>query len=176
MFESSAQFRCCAAYLRSSAALQRPSSASTADRMSAAPQLHVLIVEFRGEVFTSLKSLFEEHGCEVSRAATGANVADQTERVAPDLLLINENMPDESGWLITYKLRLTRVRQPVWLYAVRAPRIFADWKEFSGADEVIAHGGVLSRLILRVGERLEHWLDCSSVVHERKIHAGGTAA
>ena len=152
MFGSLNQLKCCAGYLRSTATSLRERSPSPNNPTFAAPRLHVLIVEFRDEVFARLKTLFEEHGYKVSRAAI---VTDQTPLVAADLLLVSEDMPDDSGWLITCKLRLAQVWQPIWLYAVRAPRVLADWKEWCGVNDVIVHGGELSRLAAQIRQRLQ---------------------
>lgn len=167
MFGSSAQLRCCDAYLRSSVktTASRPSASAAAGQESVGLSRRVLIAEFRDEVFADLKRLFEDYECEVARAESGADVGEQVKQFVPDLLVVNENMPDESGWLITCKLRLSKHRQPVWLYAARTPRLHADWKEFCGVDEILAYGGVLSRLALRVRQRLENWLDFSDPGH-----------
>lgn len=158
MFGNSSQLRCCDAYLRSAAARTREQSASTARGRSAGTYPRVLIVEFRDEVFAALKSLLEENRCQVGRAVSGRDVATEVKRFAPDLVLVNEGMPGESGWLITCKLRLVQFHAPVWLYAGRKPRPHADWKELCGVDEVLAYGGVLRRLDARIRERLSRWL------------------
>ena len=160
MFESLAQLRCCDAYLRSVATnVTHRFAASAAGPRSVETSRRVLIVEFSDEVFADLKCLLEDHGWEVARAASGAAVAACMRRFAPQLLLVNESMPDESGWLITCKLRLLGQRQPVWLYAVRKPQVDVDWKEFCGVDKVLTYGGALRRLRLRVRESLASWLD-----------------
>lgn len=163
MFGSLTQLRCCDAYLRSSVKTtvsRRPASAG-AGRESVGLSLRVLIVEFRDEVFDDLKHLFEDYGCEVARAGFGAEVGVQVKQFVPDLVVVNESMPDESGWLITCKLRLTKHRQRVWLYAARTPRLHADWKEVCGVDEILAYGGVLNRLNLRVRQQFDRELGVS---------------
>lgn len=178
MITNIASMRCCDAYLRSAASTVRrlPADLSVLGRETAVPLRRVLVVEFRDEVFAGLKSLLEDCGCEVARAASAAAVAAQLNQFAPDLLLVNEDMPDESGWLIICKLRLNAYLQPAWLYAVQAPRIRADWKEACGVDQVISYGGVLSRLVLRVRERIECWQDRSGAKRGSTSHPGLQAA
>lgn len=173
MFGSSTQLRCCDAYLRSAAKNVTQGYASTRKRKSVELVRRVLIVEFRDEVFADLKSVLEDHGCEVVRAVSGAEVAAQAKRLVPDLFLVNESMPDESGWLITRKLRLTRLYQPVWLYTARVPQVHADWKESSGVDEILVYGGGLSRLGLQVRGRLKSWLELSSADRPLEQSVGG---
>ena len=173
MLGSFAQLRCCHAYLRSETTTligHRHGDSPVMGRESTVPLRRALIVEFRDEVFAHLKSLLEDCGYEVARAASGAAVAAQVNRFAPDLMVVNEGMPDENGWLIICKLRLTQFRQPVWLYAASAPR--ANLKEFCRVDEVIAYGGVLSRLVSLVRERLEFCGDCASVNRGWTRHRG----
>ena len=144
--------RCRGTYFRSNGSPSQRHSSDLIpfDGQNTRVRPRVLIVEFRDEVYGGLKTLLEEHGFEVERTECGATVARAFNRFVPDLLLVNEDMPDESGWLITCKLRLTRRWQPVWLYTVRQPRFKADWKEYVGVDEVIDYGGVLIRLVRHV--------------------------
>jgi len=160
MFHTPTELRSCDAYLRSVASTSVPRSQKSNSFRHPSTRLRprVLVIEFRDEVYSGLKSLLEEHGFEVERAALGATVAHTFNQFAPDLVLVNEDMPYESGWLITCKLRLMRHRQPVWLYTVRQPRLQADWKEFSGVDEVIEYGGVLIRLVQHVRRGIFEWL------------------
>ncbi|MHB8861911.1 MAG: response regulator [Pirellulaceae bacterium] len=117
-------------------------------------QPRALIIEYRDEVYAGLKRVLEEAGFQVERGRVGATAAARIRQFEPDLILVNEELPDESGWLMTCKLRLTRRTQPIWLYTVRRPRWRADWREFLGVDEVIEYRGVLAILLQQVRQRL----------------------
>lgn len=160
MLRTLAEMRCCDEYLGSTAGThERRTSAATSRQRQVVPiGPRVLVVEFRDEVFAGLKAVLDEHDCYVGRAQSGADVAGSLNRFMYDLVLVNESMPDESGWLITCKLRLTRHRQPVWLYAAQPPRSLATWKEYSGVNQVIEYGGVLFRLVRHVRQRLTEWV------------------
>lgn len=160
MLSTLTNLRCCDAYLRSAGGAQkrRTSDSISPGSQSTRFRLRVLVVEFRDEVYAGLRALLDEHGFEVQRAESGSTVAHTFNHFVPDLILLNEDMPDESGWLITCKLRLTRHRQPVWLYTDRQPRFKADWKEHYGIDELIEYGGVLTRLVQRVRQVVAKWL------------------
>lgn len=123
------------------------------DRLDSRPP-RVVVVEFRDEVYAGLKGVLEEAGFQVERGRIGATAAARIRRFEPDLILVNEELPDESGWLMTCKLRLTRCSQPIWLYAVRKPRRRKQWREFWGADEVIEYRGVLAILLQHIRRRL----------------------
>jgi len=158
MLSSQLELRCPAVRLRSDTDPSKcqTSTANLLRRQRIRPC--VLIVEYRDEVYAVLEGLLEEHGFDVERAESGESATRSLSRFTLDLVLINEDMPDETGWLITCKLRLTRHEQPVWLYAARQPLMKADWKEFSGVDEVIEYGGVLTRLIRNVRPHVVKWL------------------
>jgi CheY-like chemotaxis protein len=124
----------------------------------APPKRRVLVVEFRDEVYAGLKTMLQDSGLEVERAERGSAVAACARRFAPDLILVNEDMPDESGWLIACKLRLGAKRCPAWIYAPRLPRCHREWQQFAGVSEVIVYDGVLLRLTVELRARLRPWL------------------
>jgi len=118
----------------------------------------VLTVECRDEVYAKLKALLDDECCDVARAELGATVASALRQFAPDLILVNGEMPDESGWLIACKMRLRRCLQPVWLYAARPRRLPAAWKDLSGVDKLIQYDGVLPQLLQSIKQNMSAWL------------------
>ena len=118
--------------------------------LAASKYKKVLIVDFRDEVYASLKACLEEAGHLVGRVDQASEVTPSIIRFAPNLLLINEAFPDESCWLITKKLRLGGQRVPLWVYAARRSPCWDAWKKFSDIDEVIEYGGDLLRLITKI--------------------------
>ena len=68
----------------------------------------VLIIEYRDEHYVDLKEFFESYGCQVSRAASSDVVSSEARIFSPDLILICERMPGESGCLIACKLRFCK--------------------------------------------------------------------
>lgn len=121
---------------------------------SVRPGSRVLVLEHRDEVYRGLKLVLEEGGFQVERGRVGATARARIQQFEPDLILVNEELPDESGWLMTCKLRLSHRVQPVWLYAVRKPRWRADWRELLGVDEVIEYRGALTVLVQQIRRRL----------------------
>lgn len=119
----------------------------------------ILVGEYRDEIFAALEASLEEVGCEVTRAVNGSAVAHQCRRISPDLLLINERLTDQSGWLTTAKLRLSRCCPPTWLYVARRPPRLDDWQDICGVQEVIEYGGVLWQLAAQIRSQLHRWRD-----------------
>lgn len=134
-------------------------SASISNPCHAAPHHpRVLVVEFRDEVYAGIRTVLEEFNCNVTRAKLGSVVAGMLPQFVPDLVLINESMPDESGWLVACKLNVVRYRQPIWLYTAQRPHPIAVWKKFSGVGQVIDYGGVLYSLVLHVRQHVSQWM------------------
>lgn len=159
MLSSHTNFRSCTAYLRTAAVAVKPCHREgiTAYQHTAGIRRRVLIVEFRDEVYAALKSMLEKRGFDVERADCGPQVGMMVRRFAPDLILVNEDMPHEDGWLIAAKLQFGPLRQSVWLYAVRLPRCLAERKEVCGVDRVVTYGGVLARIVDRLEHDLAEW-------------------
>lgn len=60
--------------------------------------------------------------------------------------MVNVDLPDGSGWLLTAKLRLASPTPPIWLYAPWPSPDAMAMAEFVGADSLIAYDGELCRL------------------------------
>lgn len=116
----------------------------------------VLLVEHRDEVFARLASDFAAMGIRVERASCKAEVFRCLARCSPDLMIANAHLPDEGGWLLTAKLRLSRPTTCVWLYAPRpqSPEYDYGLAEFLGVAELIHYQGDLFLL----GDELRHRL------------------
>lgn len=168
MSANSTPLHCGDDVLRSNPKQVGPPLTPTTNAPSPAASPRVLVVEFRNHAFAMLKCRLEEHQCQVARAVVGSEVAAEVMRCAPDLILVNERMPDESGWLIACKLRLTQLSSPVWLYQAGMPRSLSDWKKFCGVNTVLAYDGVLRRLDAQIGEQLKGWLT-SSEARPRRV-------
>ncbi len=117
----------------------------------------VLVVESRDDVYGALRSLIEAQGLRVLRATRGVEVAARIRALAPQLVLIYEDMHDESGWLIAAKLQFSLYRGPIWLYTARWPRCLADRQKATGVDQVIQCGRGLLPLLEEVRTRIVEW-------------------
>ncbi len=170
MFALKKSLRCCSAYLRGTANFRHTSNRSSAGGRcrELKRQPTALIVDHRDEFFDGLEAFFESVGVRVGRAESGAAVAAAICRFPPDLAIIHENVADESGWLISCKLRLRRFWQPIWVYADKKPLSQEDWKELSGVDEVIEYGGLLSGLLWQLQPICSSWLDAMSAAPDTR--------
>ena len=114
----------------------------------------VLIVDAHDEVYASLKRVLEDEGVYVERAAEATEVRSRAAGNSNDIVLINEDMPDECGWLISSKLRMSGVKRRVWLYTAQPMYCLEEWKKFAGVDHVFSYGRDLVELIRQVRVRV----------------------
>jgi DNA-binding NarL/FixJ family response regulator len=104
-------------------------------------------------VFARLSADLTWTGCRVQRACTAHGVWQQLARCRPELVIVNMETLDESGWLLASKLWLTAPAVRVWIYTPRLPSP-ADlhFARFLGV-ELIYYGGDLTALATEVLRR-----------------------
>ena len=65
------------------------------------PSVHVLVVDDSSEIREILTQLLEQHGARVTAVGTAEHALDLLERLRPDVLLSDLEMPEKGGyWLI----------------------------------------------------------------------------
>ncbi len=69
-------------------------------------QVTMLLVEYRDEVFARIAADLAAAGVVVQRADSGAEASRIFAQQGAGLLLVNADLPDGSGWLVSSKLRL----------------------------------------------------------------------
>jgi len=115
---------------------------------------NILIVEHRDEVFARLAADLGEAGMQIERSVCATGVSKKCTSFPVDLLVVNVDLPDGSGWLLTAKLRLVPPAPHIWLYAPwPSPNDMAMTK-FVGADDLIVYGGDLYRLSTEIVSRV----------------------
>jgi len=117
-------------------------------------QTIVLLVEHRDEVFARVASDMAERGAIVERARSGADALRRHVPGLVDLLVINADLPDISGWLLSSKVRMTDPEVSIWIYSPRPTDDDVSMANFVLADELIEYDGDLWRLSSEVGDRL----------------------
>ncbi|UUO04922.1 hypothetical protein M4951_16190 [Blastopirellula sp. J2-11] len=110
-----------------------------------------LVVEFRDEAYVEIRMRLADCGWQVIRAEQASDVAACMNLYDPQLVIVNDAMPDESGCLITFKLRLNHCLPIVWLYSSQPQAVARRYGKFCGVDKVLEYDGVLQNL----GEAIE---------------------
>ena len=90
----------------------------------------------------------------VQRAGNGAEASRIHARRGANLLLVNADLPDGSGWLLSSKLRMVDPEVSIWIYTPRALSNEVSMANFVAADELIEYGGDLWRLSGEIASRL----------------------
>jgi len=127
-------------------------------RNAISPRPRVLIVEYQDEIYGALETVLEEAGCEVARAATSDSVLTVVNCLTPSLIIINADMPDQSGWLIAAKLRLSNCRDQVWLYLASPSLSPASWQSLAGVDKVIEYDAIFTQCLQTFEHEAFDWL------------------
>jgi len=125
---------------------RRPKSHARREAADSKNVQTVLIVEYRDAVFERLASAFRQIGMRVSRAMCGFEAMGQYIRTRPNLVVANVDMPGQSGWLLTAKLRIVESTPHVWLYTSRKTAKNMSMAKFVRAEELLEYGSNLSVL------------------------------
>jgi DNA-binding response OmpR family regulator len=72
----------------------------------------ILLVEDEATLRSIIVRNLTARGCEVREAATAAEAIAELERALPELLLLDINLPDRSGWDVLRELRERRLEVP----------------------------------------------------------------
>jgi len=114
----------------------------------------ILVVEYRDEVAARLVADLTAMKKYVKRAACAAEASRCCASFRADLLLVNVDLPDGSGWLLTAKLRLFAPTPHIWLYAASPSSNDLAFTEFVGANGLIDYRGDVWRLSAEIISRL----------------------
>ena len=93
---------------------------------------------------------FRRNGWEVHLAATAEETYDLVHRLAPTAVILEVDLPDESGWLACAKLTLTHPDRQIYLLSDRLAESNQALARFSGAvglfDKASSHYEVFDEI------------------------------
>ena len=95
---------------------------------------------------------FRRHGWDVYPAKSGPQVRGLARILDPQLVLLQADLPGESGWLTCDKLIGEFPRCKVVLVAAGLTPTLASFAEFVGASELVDHRDCLAALLDQVRE------------------------
>jgi DNA-binding NarL/FixJ family response regulator len=103
--------------------------------------MKVLIVDDHPSFRSAARLLLEHEGFEViGEAEDGASGLQATSELAPDLVLLDVNLPDLDGFDVATRIRLDRDAPQVVLTSSRDPREFGSLVGASGAQGFVPKG------------------------------------
>ena len=91
---------------------------------------------------TRAAAYFEHQGWEVHRTGSGVEARRLTHAVRPDAVILDTNLPDETGWLTCAKLRLAKPTQKIVLVGSDERELSA----FVGASALVSRPEIFSAL------------------------------
>lgn len=98
---------------------------------------------------------FRRLGWDVYMARGGAEARRLNRMLAPDLVLLATEFPDETGWLVCDKLRRERSQTCVYLVADSLDGVHPEFVHFVGARGVLSREETPERMLDQVrGQRL----------------------
>ena len=105
-----------------------------------------MLVEHRDEVFARLATDIAEFGIRVLRAKSAIEAMKLYDKHSPTLIVGNVELPDQSGWLMTAKLRLFDRGICIWLYHRQSSSYGQEIAAFLGVDALLPYQGDLLSL------------------------------
>jgi DNA-binding response OmpR family regulator len=116
----------------------------------------VLIVDDEANIVAALEYLLQRNGYEVRSASHGEDALEQVQAFAPDLVLLDIMMPQQSGYDVCQRIR----ERPDWS-GIRILMLSAKGREAEvskglslGADLYITKPFSNAELVARIGELL----------------------
>ena len=116
----------------------------------------VLLVEDHEELWDMLSRRLRRHGFDVVLAHDGQQALDQVTAEAPDIVLLDMNLPIMDGWTVARTLRAATPPSPVPIIALTAHAMAGDRAKAieAGCDEYHAKPVEFPRLLEQIDEVL----------------------
>src|SRR3954454_18973410 len=110
----------------------------------------VLVVEDDPELRGVLGRGLREEGFSVDAVATGAELLDRVERVAPDVVVIDIGLPDADGRDLCQALRARGIQTPVLFLTARDALVDRIAGFDAGGDDYLTKPFALVELVARI--------------------------
>ena len=118
--------------------------------MAPIPAPKVLVVDDEENISFLVSSALKLDGCEVRTAASGREAVTETERFAPDAIVLDVMLPDFDGFEVLRRVRNAGCQAPVLFLTARDGTDDKVLGLTSGGDDYIVKPFVLEELIARV--------------------------
>ena len=110
------------------------------------PEVNILLVEHRDEIFARLHFDLSRLGIGVYRATNPEEVFRVHSRIPLELTISNSGLPQASLWLTTAKLRLQDPTARIWTYMANPSPQEREWARLIGIEKLLVSGGDLFEL------------------------------
>jgi two-component system KDP operon response regulator KdpE len=117
--------------------------------MSAPRGASILVVDDEPAILRAVRTNLRAHGFQVETAETGTEALERYERVRPDLVLLDLNLPDLDGVAVIERIR-TRTATPIIVLSVRDAERDKVAALDAGADDYVTKPFGADELLARV--------------------------
>lgn len=118
--------------------------------MAPIPAPKVLVVDDEENISFLVSSALRLDGCDVRVAASGRDAVAETERFAPDAIVLDVMLPDFDGFEVLRRVRNAGCQAPVLFLTARDGTVDKVLGLTSGGDDYIVKPFVLEELVARV--------------------------
>ena len=123
-----------------------PVEATPDDAMNMSRAHHILVIEDEGHVAGFIRDALTEIGYAVTVAAGGADALNKVTDDAPDLVLLDLNLPDMPGFEVLDRLRARSPALPVVIVSGNTDPMMAEAARALGAIDYVTKPFELDRL------------------------------
>lgn len=115
----------------------------------------ILVVEFRDEVYAAIHAELSSRQVTVIRVSMSDAAVPVWRQRNPGLILVNAEMPDESGFLLSLKLRMHGYQGGLWLYSAHEVNASRGYQEFCQVDHLLNYGGDVRALMAHLNRFIQ---------------------
>lgn len=116
----------------------------------------ILMIEYRDEIYAAIEGELANNDALLTRVMTAGEAVTGWRQHRPELILINAEMPDESGFLISLKLRMHGFQGGLWLYSACANNSPPGFQQFCQIDHLFNYKGDLRMLTTHLNQLFQH--------------------
>jgi DNA-binding response OmpR family regulator len=127
---------------------------SRADGVSAGVGGSILLVEDEADLVFLLRRNLEQQGHRLTACRTTREAREQVRAAAPDLLLLDVNLPDGNGFDLLKRLRAEQVFAPALFLTARTDEADRLMGFAVGGDDYVTKPFSMAELVARVGAML----------------------
>lgn len=113
-----------------------------------------LVVEDRDDFFSGVASSLAAAHFSILRATSADAAHAYLESLSPDLIVVNCELTDESGWLMASKWCFGGRHRRVWLYQTSPAAFDEDWRRFTKVERMFYHEEDASSLASQMKRQL----------------------
>lgn len=119
--------------------------------------LVVVVLESRRDKGILLQRLFDNYGVAAHWTSDGCNLLATSMRIAPSLIVMSAEMPDQSSWLTVAKLRHSGYSRDIWMYGGLKAHLNDQWARFANVQKILVEDNLPTGIVSSLASEIEKW-------------------